>query len=200
MSNVPPTDGPEEDGSATVFRLPRGYWHCQLSNFAWENVTPASTRQHYLQFLSETVEGAAPHLILTGPPGIGKTHLGVAAYRYVVRAVGTGLATWVNVPEFCALAKRSYSGEVVDPFEDFSQARRLVVLDDLLGRDLSMHEASQIVYRMLDVAYQNAAAVLLTMNPPVTELAAKFPPHEVSRILAHAKIIPMTGLRDQRRT
>jgi hypothetical protein len=83
--------------------------------------------------------------------------------------------------------------------EDFALARRLVVLDDLLGRDLSMHEASQIVYRLLDTAYQNGAAVLITMNPDAGELAARFPAHEVSRLLSAAAIIPLVGVQDWRR-
>jgi len=191
---------PEDDGSLTIFRLPRAYWHCQLGNFMWEWVRPASLQEHYMRFLGGIEAGLAPHLILSGDTGIGKTHLGVAAYRWAVRRVGTELATWVNVPEFCTSVKAAYTDENGHgPFEDYAAARRFVVLDDLLGRDLTLHEASQIVYRLLDVAYQNGAAVLITMNPAVTELVARFPPHEVSRILAAATIIPMQGSGDRRR-
>jgi DNA replication protein DnaC len=78
-------------------------------------------------------------------------------------------------------------------------ARRLVVLDDLLGRDLSAHEASQIVYRLIDTVYTNGAACLITMNQDPRELTARFPPHELSRLLAGATHAPMTATKDWRR-
>jgi len=186
-------------GSQTVFRLPRAYWHCQADNFDWGLVRPASLSEHYSAFLAAAQAGGAPHLILTGEPGIGKTHLGVAAYRQLVREVGTERATWINVPDFCRRVKDGYDKGAQDPFTDYLAAQRLVVLDDLVGRDLSLHEMNQIVYRLLDSAYQNAAAMLVTMNPPVSELAARFQPHEVSRLLAEAVVIPLQGSGDRRR-
>lgn len=186
-------------GSQTVFRLPRSHWHCQAENFAWDAVRPGELQNQYTHFLETAVEGNAPHLLLIGVPGVGKTHLGVAAYRRMVLHVGTECATWLNVPAFCDRVKAAYD-EAYDPFEDYEAARRFVVLDDLFGRDLTKHEAGHIVYRLLDTAYQNGAAVLITMNQTVQELADKLPAHEVSRVLAGATIIPMSakGGRDWR--
>ena len=164
----------------------------------WEGIKPASLREHFETFLQETIAGRAPHLLLTGPPGSGKTHLGVVAYRRLVFHVGTELATWLNVPAFCDRVKAAYSGED-DPLQEYEDARRLVVLDDLFGRDLTSHEASQIIYRLLDIAYQNGAAMLFTMNQSVQDLAARLPGHEVSRVLAGAKVIPITAAKDWRR-
>lgn len=183
--------------SPTVYRLPRSHWHCSPDNFAWEGVTPASLRERYAQFLSEAVEGAAPHLLLTGRPGVGKSHLGVAAYRHMVYHVGTELAAWLNVPAFCDRVKSSYS-DASDPMEEYVAARRFVVLDDLFGRDLTSHEAGQIVFKLIDVAYQNGAAVLLTMNQTLEEMMARLPGHEVSRVLAGATIVPMDAQKDWR--
>jgi len=187
--------------SLTVFRVPRSHWHCTLENFVWDAVHPPSLRKHLLQFLHTVATGGNAHLILTGPPGLGKTHLSIAAYRRMVTQVGTILTTWINIPSFCDRVKNTYTtmgGPVGDPVGDYSEALTLVVLDDLFGRDLTQHEASQIVNRLLDVAYQNDAAVLVTMNQDIGELSARLPQHEISRLLAHSTVIPISGERDWR--
>jgi DNA replication protein DnaC len=171
-----------------------------LDNFVWDAVRPPALRTHVEQFLTE-IEAAvqAPHLLLTGAPGLGKTHIGVGIYRWAVARFGTMLATWLNVPVFCDQVKTTYtSTDTRDLFADYAEARRLVVLDDLFGRDLTAHEAGQVVYRLLDTAYQNGAAVLVTMNKEVEELPARLPQHETSRLLAQATIIPLKGDRDWR--
>lgn len=190
---------PADPIGVTVFRLPRSHWHCYLSNFDWSNVTPKSTKARVADFLVSVKDGGSPHLLLTGAPGIGKTHIGVGAYRAATALFGTELATWINVPAFCEAVKRSYRPDEPDPWLDYEGARRLVVLDDLFGRDLSQHEASQIIYRLIDTAYQNGAAVLVNMNQPVEELSARLASHEISRLLAGSTIIPMAGLKDYRR-
>jgi DNA replication protein DnaC len=170
-----------------------------MENYEWEGVHPPSLKGRLATFLAEVeTVGGAPHILLTGLPGIGKTHLGVAIYRYLAARLGTGWVTWLNVPEFCEQVKRAYS-DGSDPWEDIECAHRLVVLDDLFGRELTAHEKDQIITRLLDTAYQNNAAVLATMNQDVGELAARLPAHEISRLLASATIIPMRANTDRRR-
>lgn len=189
-----------QQSSLTVFRLPRSHWHCHTHNFEWGGVRPRALREHYEKFLGDAAEGGAPHLILTGDPGIGKSHLGVAAYRWMALREGTELVTWINVPLFCDEVKASYAAaSSYNPFDAYQDARRFVVLDDLFGRELTPYEASQILCRLLDIAYQNGAGILITMNPPVETLAAQLHPHEVSRLLSKASIIPMTADKDWRR-
>ncbi len=182
----------------TVHRLPRSHWHCMLWNFEWGSVQPTSLEDRALAFLHGVQDAKAPHLILTGAPGIGKTHIGVGIYRTASVVWGTGLVTWLNVPAFCEVVKQSYSGEA-DPWEDVTAATRLVVLDDLFGKELTAHEKDQVVTRLLDTAYQNNAAVLATMNQDVKELSARLPAHEISRLLADSTIIPMKATKDWRR-
>jgi DNA replication protein DnaC len=183
----------------TVFRLPRSHWHCHLWNFDWTAVTPKSLEHRITDFLHGAQDGKAPHVLLTGAPGIGKSHLGVGVYRTACTVFGTELVTWLNVPAFCDSVKRSYGPDSTDPWADYEGARRLVVLDDLFGRDLSQHEVAQIVYRLIDTAYQNGASVLVNMNQDVKELTSRLASHEISRLLAGSTIIPMTASKDYRR-
>lgn len=190
---------PHPGDGLTVFRLPRSHWHCTLSGFQWAGVKPASLQSHVTTFLLGLERGEAPHLLLQGAPGIGKTHLSVASYRWAAARLGTAVVTWLNVPAFCEVVKAGYGNEGVDPWPDVEGATRLVVLDDLFGRVLSQHEASQIVYRLIDTAYRNGAAVLATMNQEVDELRALLPGHEISRLLADAIILGMSSSKDWRR-
>jgi len=189
---------PQQATGWTVYRLPRSHWHCTLDGFDWHAVGPAALQATVKTFCEALTEGHAPHLVLSGEPGIGKTHVGVGLYRWATTLVGTAHATWVNVPAFCERVKRSFDDEA-DPWEDIDAARRLVVLDDLFGRDLSQFEASHIVYRLIDTAYQNNAAVCVTMNQTVEELPSRLAAHEVSRILADSTVVVMQSRRDWRR-
>lgn len=194
------------DDGLTVYRLPRSHWHCTLKDFSWEAVRPAAAREHIARFLAAVVVDkassaatAASHLILTGAPGIGKTHIGVAVYRAAAAKLGTLDVTWCNVPDFCEQVKRSYKQDGGDPWEDIEAATRLVVLDDLFGRDLSVHETGQIVYRLIDTVYRNEADLLVTMNQDIDELSARLAAHEISRLLADATVLAMSASRDWRR-
>ncbi len=193
------SSGTEGAEGWTVYRLPRSHWHCQVDAFDFAGVEPRSLRDRVHKFVTQVAAGESPHLIMTGAPGIGKTHLGVGIYRALAASLGTSLVTWLNVPAFCEEVKRGYKAGEPDPWEDYEGARRLVVLDDVFGRELTSHEKDQIVTRLLDTAYRNNAAVVATMNQDVKELAQRLPAHEISRLLAASTIVPMTSTKDWRR-
>lgn len=185
-------------GSWTVLGIPRALWHCQLDNFDYSAVTPKKLEEEVVKFQEGARSGKSPHLILTGDPAIGKSHLGVGLFRWGVIEFGIWSVAWVNVPEFCEKVKKLY-GTDTDPFEDFNRATNLVVLDDVFGRDLSPHELGQILYRLIDTSYSNNAAVVINMNCALEDSKKYLRPHELSRILAHSTVIPMTGKKDWRR-
>lgn len=184
----------------TVYRVPRSHYHCQLDTLDWSAIRPQGIRPAVEAFVRQVAEGGAPHMVLTGEPGSGKSHIGVGVYRAAAAAVGTELAMWLSVPAFCEEVKRSYADGGGDPWAEVTAARRLLVLDDLFGRELSAHEKDQIVTRLLDTAYTNGAGVLVTMNPGVDVLQQRLPPHEISRLLAApAVIVPVVSKVDWRR-
>jgi len=190
------TESPE--AGYTVFRLPRSHWHCTLYSFQWDKVRPASLHTAVTSFLHELQDGKVPHMLLTGSAGVGKTHIGVGVYRVASTVFGTQQVTWLNVPAFCEQIKQSYRDGDEGAWADVEEARKLVVLDDLFGRTLTSHEAEQIVYRIIDTAYRNNAAVLATMNQSHEELKDRLPGHEVSRLLANVKVFPMKADKDWR--
>jgi len=116
----------------------------------------------------------------------------------MVAQVSTTFATWLNVPAFCDQVKAGFRDNI-DPFFDYAEARTLVVMDDVFGRDLTNYEAGQVLARLIDMAYQNNAACLFTMNQDVQALGGRLPSHEVSRILANATVLAMSADKDWRR-
>jgi DNA replication protein DnaC len=184
--------------SSTIFGLPRDYWHCTYENFDWSLVRPPELREVFLGFLRETEEGKAPHLLLCGQAGRGKSHLSVVAYRWGVVRWGTLMTTWLSVPDFCDAVKEGYDTKD-NLFDDYEKATKLVVLDDVFGRDLSPHEATAIVYRLINIAYQNRAALLVTMNQPAKEIETRLAGHEASRLLSNARVVNVASDHDYRR-
>jgi len=170
-----------------------------LWNFEWETVRPPSLHDRVLAFLHGVQDKKAPHLILTGMPGIGKTHIGIGAYRVASVAWGTELVTWLNMPAFCERVKRAYGTGLNDPWFDIESAKRLVVVDDMFGKALTPHETDQILVRLLDTCYQNGAAMLISATPPVEDIRKRLDSHEISRLLADSNIIPMQADTDRRR-
>lgn len=184
----------------TIFRVPRSHWHAQLANFAWQDVRPTGTRPAIEQWWQKVTVGGCPHLLMTGLPGCGKSHIAVGLYRAATVLFGTERVTYVHVPSFCETVKRGYGDDsALHAWNDIEAAERLVVLDDLFGRELTAHDKDQIFTRILETAYSNNAALVATMNPSVDELKLRLPPHEISRLLADAVVIPMIGASDRRR-
>jgi DNA replication protein DnaC len=197
LSDLHPLDG------MTVFNVPRSHWHCYLGNFDWDGIKPPSLKAQLEQLLTvlrapDTIEKPV-HWFLQGEFGRGKTHLGVAAYRSVADQHGTILCTWINVPDFCERVKRSYGEDELDPWRPIEEAKRFVVLDDLLGKQYTNHEHTQVLYRLIDTIYRNNATLIVTMNQDVKELTNVFPMHEVSRLLDRHAVFPITSTKGDRR-
>lgn len=179
--------------SATVYGVPRSHWHCDLANFEWATVRPLSLRAHLAQFQEQVRRGQAPHLILTGEPGHGKSHLGVALYRWAAQWAGTWRVRWIHVPTFCYQVKAGFQPGAVDPFTDYEDCRTLVVLDDLLGREYTQYEQAHVLYRLIDQAYQQGTAMVVTVNYEAPEVVRLLGAHESSRLFANATTIQLHG-------
>jgi DNA replication protein DnaC len=178
--------------SNTIYRIDKRHHHCRFDNFDWTG------RERLKQYVGETyipqmVSMGAPHLLLTGDPGIGKSHLNVALYRAGVINAGTFECYFTNVPDLCDRIKKGFETGDNSDFEDMDHARVFIGLDDLFGRPLTPWELDNVLYRALNIAYTNAAALCLTTNYTWDQLVQTLRSHEVDRIMENLTHIPMTG-------
>jgi DNA replication protein DnaC len=77
-------------------RIPRRYAHCDLDRFVtYSNKLEAAAREaKSVAALPDRAEGPVP----ARPPGIGKTHLAVAALRQIIKCCAPGLSDTRELP------------------------------------------------------------------------------------------------------
>lgn len=179
--------------SQTVFGVPKSHRHCTFENFSWPS---PGIQAEVLGFLKKIQNGGRGHLLVTGVPGTGKTHLAVAIYRWAVLQWGTMLSSLVQVPEFFHQVKATFDdkeGLIDNPFRDVEDARRLVILDDLLGRTPTPWEVDHVIFRLINIVYSNSASLIVTSNHTPDEMHGILKPHEVSRLLEGAVHLEFRG-------
>ena len=177
-------------GSDTVFRVPRSHYGKQLTNFDWSAHPPAA--DDVVRFIEAARLCQAPHLILTGDVGTGKTHIAVGLYRWAVLHAGTLGSTFFTMAEFYKEVKRSY-GTDNDPLDDVRAADFFVVLDDPFAANRLHPGDLDILFSMIDIVHQNQAALVWTMNDDVAQLSTRLRPYEVDRVLEHAVVLEFSG-------
>lgn len=107
-----------------------------------------------------------PHgwLVLVGPVGCGKTHLGAAIANHYL-AVG-GKPFFVNVPELLDHLRSTYApSSNVNYDERFEEVRNaeLLILDDL-GTESSTEWAREKIYQIFNRRYNTGAPTVVTIN------------------------------------
>jgi DNA replication protein DnaC len=177
-------------GSWTVLNVERRLHHCQLHNLNWSRCPYAV--QPVLDFMGEVTSEEPSKLILFGKTGLGKSHIAVGLYRWGVYMWDTAECMYLHVPSFCDRVKSSYGED--DPgstdlpaYADLKMARRLVIVDDVFGRELTRHELQVIVPNIITLSFSTGAAVVFTMNYTLDEASKYIPAHEFDRMLAGAR-------------
>lgn len=185
---------PDARSSETVHRVPRSHWDCHLHTYRWDWLENGErVRAAVDAFVTGLATRQAPHLLLLGERGLGKTHLAVGIYRAAVYELDLSRAALVHVPSFCDEVKAGFNDrDAPDPFDDLRRAD-VAVIDDLFGRMLTEWEITQVVPRLIDEPYRRRAAMVVTANPSLDEIRATLDPHEVSRLLERATVVNMRG-------
>ena len=156
-------------------RIPRRYEHCDFDNFdtdIYENEPEAAAWNRSLEQTKLVVESFARDypagtdcgLLLMGPCGTGKTHLGVAALKQLVLRGHDGL--FYDYRELLKEIQASYNPEnqstemgVLEPV----LTTELFLLDDLGASKPSMW-ALETVGHILTTRYNEKRVTLLTTN------------------------------------
>lgn len=157
-----------EDTAARMMgqaHIPKRYQHCTFENFVtYDNEgllrAVAVGRRFAEQF---PVVDKAPFLI--GPPGIGKSHLAVAALRRVISRTGAqGL--FYEVPKLLRLIRSTYDPIVrtaeISILQPIMNAE-LLVLDDL-GKERTSEWVEETLNLIVDTRYNERRHTIFTTN------------------------------------
>lgn len=177
-------------GSETILGIPRSHWEKQLSNYDWS--TRPNTATVVWEFIRKAQQREAPHLLLCGNVGTGKTHIGVGLFRWAAMLEGTMRSAFINMPEFYKLVKSNY-GTGHDPIDDIRSADFLVVMDDPFAGNKLHPGDFDILFSCIDIVYQNRAAMVWTMNDDLEYLRSTLQDHEYDRVMANSQVCEFTG-------
>ena len=143
---------------------------------------------------------AAPGLglLLYGRTGCGKTHLGVAVLREIVRTGGKG--AWVTAPEMLLSIRRAFrdeSGKSEDELIAEWATKPFLVLDDL-GAEKDSEHALATLYLIIDRRNREEMPTVVTTNYTPEEIEEKLGGRIASR-LSDMKNISLMRLDDYRK-
>jgi DNA replication protein DnaC len=159
----------------------------------------AAVREYADQWPPEGGRG----LIITGPVGVGKSHLAAAAVNELIpRGVS---AVFQNVPELLARFKATYrqgAGEKESDLLRGLEEADLVVLDDL-GAEKVTEWTESMLYQVIDARYRQKRPVVVTSNlrvyGPADTLEAAIGTRSLDRLVEVSDLVGLKGESYRRR-
>ncbi len=146
--------------------IPRRYEHCTFASFNLLNDTMARALQ-LARKVVESFPGGEHGLLLSGPCGVGKTHLAVAALRELVEERGA---------RGCFVEVNQLLRSLQDTFDRNAETAGRQILEPILGADVLLLDdigvtrgtpwARETLGLIINERYNASALTLLTTNLP----------------------------------
>jgi DNA replication protein DnaC len=146
--------------------IPPSYQRCRLDNFILQNATQREALTFVEMFITSFQRGEAlgRGLLIRGPVGVGKTHLGVGALRRLIELGFTG--RFQNFLHLIEQIRQSFDEDGADIegklFRRLSRCQ--VVLLDELGATRPTEFVFNKLYDIINYCFDQRISVLFTTN------------------------------------
>ena len=145
-------------------RIPRGYAHCELSNFEIHTDTQRAAHQRAARLVDQ-FPVFEKGLLFYGDTGVGKTHLAVALMREAIIRKGA-CALFYETRELLKIVRDTYSGStettelaILKPVLE----TELLVLDDL-GLEKKSEWVDETIGLVINTRYSERRLTVITTN------------------------------------
>ncbi len=159
-----------------------------LEKASFESYVPTNKSQKALLGTAERYFQKEAYLdgkgiIVTGPNGVGKTHIVVAMYKELVLR---------NIPVVFARPKSTGSFKEIEEYYRTLEKPEVLIYDDL-GTELRKDFIIDLLFKMLDVRNDHRKGLIATTNTPKIELQKWLGPRIYSRLMMKNYILEVTG-------
>ena len=189
--------------------IPKRYLdHCTLTNFSEKSTVLKNAKRRVRDFVDLWPGTNGRGLLLMGGPGVGKTHLAVAALIEIINNGKSGRMMFSNFQDLIQEVQMSFDSQEVPRKSELLAPlieADLLVLDEL-GSQKPTTFIHDILYYVINTRYNEKLTTIFTTNysdtPPEAKeetLSQRIGPRLRSRLYEMAEIVDFAGATDHRR-
>ena len=148
-------------------RIPRRYAHCDLDRFVTYGNEKLEAAAREAKSVAERFPIVSKGLFLLGPPGVGKTHLAVAALRQIInRTRAHGL--FYDTRELLRVIRSTFGSDPMNRLTESDVLRPVIEADVLVLDDLGAEKTSEWVEETMNLIvntrYNERRLTIFTSN------------------------------------